>query len=282
MLNENLIPPAVREAFDLAGDPVPLAGGTVRVYRVGDQVLKPFNAGALEHPRSLELLPWLAEQLAAVQADGFRLSRPIPARDGRWAVEDENEGIHWTVWPYLAGRVMAVEDDVPAVIKAIYALHEALRNFKPHPLLAENDNPWGVADRHCWGNRPTWIHPIIAPLADQLYAQIEPLPDLPRQLIHSDLNLNNILIAPDAPPGFIDLTPVFAPVDFAVAIFANWLGPRRGDVTCLRYFESIPHFKQLLLRASLRMLLVVSELHGVDDWREEQLAAELVLAYVQS
>lgn len=280
MPNASLISPVVREAFDLAGDPVPLVGGTVRVYRVGDKVIKPFNADALEHPRSLDLLPWLASQLVTMTVSGFRLSWPIYSKNWTWTVEVD--GTHWTAWPYLAGRVMAVEDDVPAVIDAIYALHQALRNFKPHPLLAENDNPWGVADRHCWGNRPAWIHPIIAPLADQLYAQLEPLPDLPRQLIHSDLNLNNIVIAPDAPPGFIDLTPVFAPVDFAVAIFANWLGPRRGDVSRLCYFEAIPHFKQLLLRASLRMLLVVSELHGVDDWREEQLAAELVLAYVQS
>jgi hypothetical protein len=46
------------------------------------------------------------------------------------------------------------------------------------------------------------------------------------------------------------------------------------------FFEQDPHFAQLLLRASIRMLLIVSELHGVEDWCTERRAAELVLSYV--
>jgi hypothetical protein len=88
-----------------------------------------------------------------------------------------------------------------------------------------------------------------------------------------------VLIAPGQPPGFVDFTPFWDPVDFAVAMFANWIGPRSGDVSVLRCFEEIPHFYQLLLRAAMRMLLVVSELAGVEGWEDapEQRAAELVL-----
>jgi hypothetical protein len=62
-------------------------------------------------------------------------------------------------------------------------------------------------------------------------------------------------------------------------MFANWIGPREGDVSALRYFSEIPHVYQLLLRAAVRMLLIVSELAGVQSWERapEKRAAELVL-----
>jgi hypothetical protein len=122
--------------------------------------------------------------------------------------------------------------------------------------------------------------PLIAPLADELYARLMPLPPLPAQLIHGDLNPDNVLIAEGCLPAFVDFTPFWAPVDFAIAMFANWIGPRLGDTTVLGVFEEDPHFGQLLLRASIRMLLIVSELAGVDEWRTEKRAAELVLSYV--
>jgi hypothetical protein len=100
------------------------------------------------------------------------------------------------------------------------------------------------------------------------------------QLIHGDLNRENILIAPGLPPGFIDVTPFWAPVDFALAMFANWIGPRCGDPSVLCHFEGVPYFNQLLLRAVIRMLLVVSELRGVEEWESERRAAEIVLDYV--
>jgi len=100
------------------------------------------------------------------------------------------------------------------------------------------------------------------------------------QLVHGDLSHENVLISEGEAPGFIDFTPFWAPAEFAGAMFANWIGPRLGDVVVLDAFSDEPHFRQLLLRASIRMLLVVSELRGVEDWRTERRAAELVLSYV--
>ena len=94
------------------------------------------------------------------------------------------------------------------------------------------------------------------------------------------MNAENILIAPGLPPGFIDLTPFWARVDFALAMFANWIGPRRGDPTPLRHFGDVPHFDQLLIRAAIRMLLIVSHLEGIDEWEEEKKATEIVLDYI--
>jgi Ser/Thr protein kinase RdoA (MazF antagonist) len=166
------------------------------------------------------------------------------------------------------------------VLGAIRALHQRLSNVPKHPALDSNKTAWGVAHRHCFSERPDWVHPLVAPLLDDLYVRIKPLPQLPFQLIHGDLNPDNVVVLKGQPPGFIDFTPFWAPVDFAVAMFANWIGPRRGDTSVLGAFSNEPHFEQFLLRASIRMLLVVSELRGVGDWRTERDAAKLVLSYI--
>jgi len=71
----------------------------------------------------------------------------------------------------------------------------------------------------------------------------------------------------------IDFTPYWAPVDFALAMFANWV--------VLKHLQSIKHFDQLIIRAAIRMLLIVSHLKGIDRCDTEIKAAELVLSYVQ-
>jgi Ser/Thr protein kinase RdoA (MazF antagonist) len=236
-------------------------------------VVKRLHARSLETEHSLELAPWLAGELARVDEEGFRLARPVAAQDGRWMLEDG-----WAAWTFVDGQAVQREDTLE-VVTAIRALHRALRHVDKHPLLDRNTTAWGVGHRHCWHRPPERVHPLLAGLVDALYDRYEPLPALPCQLIHGDLNPENVLIAPGLPPGFVDFTPFWAPVDFAVAIFANWIGPREGDVSVLRQFEDIPHFTQLLLRAAMRMLLVVSELAGVQDWENapEKQAAELVL-----
>jgi len=82
----------------------------------------------------------------------------------------------------------------------------------------------------------------------RLYELRKPIRRKPYQVTHGDLNPENILGAPDLPPAFIDFSPFWAPPELAVAIFANWIGPRRGDAGVLRHFENIPNFAQLLIR----------------------------------
>jgi Ser/Thr protein kinase RdoA (MazF antagonist) len=267
------IPHHVRQSFNLKGPARRLPGGSVDVYRVGDLVVKQLHRGSLESPHSLHLAPWLAGHLANLDEEGFCIARPVPSQDGRWMLHDG-----WTASTYVDGRP-ASAGDVPAVIEAIRALHRALRAIPKHPLLDRNDGPWGFAHEHCWSGRPEWVHPILADLVDELYARRRALPPLEGQLIHGDLNPENVLVAPGRPPGFLDLPPFWAPVDFGLAMFANWIGPRRDDESVLRHFQGIPHFDQLLIRAAIRMLLVVSELQGVDAWdtAPEKRAAEIVL-----
>jgi Ser/Thr protein kinase RdoA (MazF antagonist) len=130
--------------------------------------------------------------------------------------------------------------------------------------------------RSCWGHKPEKIHPVIKPYVDRLYELRKPIPDLSQQLIHGDLNPQNILVAPNHAPGSIDMTPFWAPVDFAVAMFAKWIGPRHGDRSALHYFENISHFKQLLVRAGIRMLLIMTYF---EEWEtsSEKEATEIIL-----
>ncbi len=271
-----MIPDHVRKAYHLKGPARRLPGGSRPVYRVADVVVKQLHPTSLETPYSLELAPWLAGLLAAVSEDGFRVARPIAACNGGWMLDDG-----WVAFTFVEGRP-ATSKDVPAAIDAIRAFHRALSDAGKHPLLERNDTAWGFAHKHCWGERPAWVHPVLADWVDELYARRRPLPPLACQLIHGDLNHENILVAPGLAPGFIDLTPFWAPVDFALAMFANWTGPRRGDPSVLRHFESIPRFDQLLIRAAIRMLLVVSYLRGVAGWdtSSEKRATEIVLDYV--
>ena len=240
-------------------------------------VVKQLHARSLETEHSLELAPWLADRLSAVEEQGFRIARPVAALDGRWILADG-----WAAWTFVEGRP-AESEDVPEVIAAMQVLHRALGQIEKHPLLEENTSAWGVAHRRFWARSVEGVHPRLAGLVGALYACYERLPPLPCQLIHGDLNAENVLLAPGCPPGFVDYTPFWAPAGFAVAMFANWIGPRKGDLSVLRTFEDIPHFHQLLLRAAVRMLWVVSELEGVGDWENapEKRAAELVLELSQ-
>ena len=271
-----MIPSHVQRAFNLKGPSLLFEGETRDVYRVGDRIVKQMVSTSFENPHTFHLLPWLAEHLTGVDDDGFRLSRPVQSVDGEWVVEGG-----WTVWTYLEGHAIQTKD-LRAAINSNQALHYALREIPKHPYLDQNDTAWGFAHEHCFGDRPDWVYPVLEGLVDALYALRHPLPPMKCQVIHGDLNHKNVLAAAGLPVGFVDLTPFWAPVDFALAMFANWMGPRLGDVAVLRYFEDVPYFEQLLLRAAIRMLLVVSHLEGVEGWEtsSEKRAAQIVLDYV--
>jgi hypothetical protein len=263
--------------FGLRAAPERLPGGSRPTYRAGDAVLKQIGATSLEHHRSRELARWIAGFSGELDGDGYRFPRALPTRDGHWITEDG-----WTAWAFVAGRHSSAAD-VPACVAGIRALHEALARIPRHPLLDENRTAWGVADVWCWGEPPAEVHPALREHVAALYTLRRPLPEPPRQLIHADLNPENILVAPDLPPAFIDLSPFWRPADFALAIYANWIGPRRGDLAVLRHFDGVPAFDQLLVRASIRMLLVMSALGRLGDWEtcSEKRAAELVMEYVR-
>jgi hypothetical protein len=270
--------PADLAAFGLVGPPQLLPGGSATTYRVGSVVLKHVRETSLENHHSPALAGWLAELTAHLPEDGFRLPRGVPTRDGAWITPGG-----WTAWTFVAGS-HATATDIPACIPAITKLHAALRSVLKHPLLDNSHTPWANAHRWSLGEPPARIHPVLQPYVAALDRLRTPIPHQPYQLIHGDLNPENILIAPGLPPAFIDFSPFWSPPEFALAIFATWIGPRRGNMAALAHFQHVPHFHQWLIRAALRMLLVISESGNFADWptSPEKRAAELVLDYVAS
>jgi hypothetical protein len=269
----------LRQAFGVQGEPVRLAGGSVRVVRFGQVVCKPMHPGSLEHTDSYALTRWLGPLLHNLPASGFRLARPLPTSGGDWLSACH----HWTAWTWLAGEPPQPRD-IPACITAAEALHHALRPIPKHPLLERNQSIFGWADAACWDARPPDVHPLLAPLVDALYAVRRPVDGLHEQLIHGDLNRDNIAVAPGLPPGFFDLTPFWRPPEFALGMLANWLGPRRGDAGVLHAFEHVRAFEQMLVRAAIRMLLIMQRTPGTPAEfaaSSEHQAAELVLDYLR-
>jgi serine/threonine protein kinase len=186
----------------------------------------------------------------------------------------------WTAWSFVEGT-HATNADIPKCIAAIEKLHLALDGIAKNPLLDESQTPWAKANTWCLGNRPSYVHPILVDYVTRLYELRKPIRSNPYQVIHGDLNPENILVAPDLPPAFIDFSPFWAPPELAIAIFANWIGPRRGDAGVLRHFEDLPNFAQLLIRAAIRMLLVMSDAGELGGWQSssEKKAADMVLDF---
>jgi hypothetical protein len=266
----------VLAAFGAPGPAARLPGGSRPVFRAGGLVFKRIGPTSLEHHRSLELFPWLAALLHRLPADGFRLARPLQTRDGRWRTP---EG--WTAWSYQAGRP-AGGADVPACIQAIGALHRALQRVPRPPLLEPNESVFGWADRACWGARPEHLPAETETLIDALYELRRPVAGLRDQLVHADLNPGNILLEPGLQPAFLDPAPFWRPAEFALAIFANWIGPRRGDAAVLRHFAEVPNFQQLLIRAGIRMLLIMTTDLDQFEHSSEARAARIILDYVRA
>lgn len=264
----------VLDAFDVAGTPRILPGGTRPVYRVGQAVFKRLHQTSLENSSSLRLFAWLAPYLHDLPENGFRLAKPIALKKGGWITADG-----WTAWTFVEGQP-ASATDVPSCISAVQALHAALRDVPKNPLLETNASTFGQADRASWDSRPAPVHSAIEPLLDTLYALRQPVDGLTDQLIHGDLNPGNILVAPDLPPAFIDVAPFWRPVEFALGMFANWIGPWDGNVAVLNEFRNVPAFDQMLVRAAIRMLLIMNDL---GDWEAspERRAAEIVLNYLK-
>jgi hypothetical protein len=170
----------------------------------------------------------------------------------------------WSAWTFVSG-VAATAGDLPRVLPAVVAFHRALARLRRPSLLARRDSPYDRADRAAWGRLPAGIGRTLAPFVSALARCRRPLLVRERdQLIHGDLNPDNILVAPQAAPAVIDMAPYWRPRGFALAVLAYWLGPHRGDLAVLEAFAAVPDFPQLLVRAALRSVLIWHEFGKLD------------------
>jgi len=240
----------ISRSFPLPGPLHRLAGGEGRTYRAGDIVYRCESR--------IAEAAYIADVYDMLPASGFRLSRPIRSLQGAWV---SPEG--WSAWSYVPGRA-ATPTDVPGVIPAIHAFHRALAELPYPAFLATKDTPYTRADAAAWGTVPDNLDALLIPFVTQLVALRQPIPNRPAQLIHGDLNHENILIAEGVPPAIIDFTPGWRPVEYALAVFAYWIVPYHGEHAVLDLFADLPAFDQLLLRVALSKLLVKHELSKGD------------------
>jgi hypothetical protein len=267
--------------FGVDGEQIKLPGGSVETFRVQNVVFKPIEETSLENNHSLALAGWIAEFSSTLPQNGFRIPKGVPTIDGKWITED-----CWTGWTFVEGA-HATKEDIPQCIEAINAFHKTLKDISKNPLMDDNRTAWGKANEMCLGDKPESVNPLLQPYIDKLYELRKPV-ETENQLIHGDLNPENILIAPNLPPAFIDFSPFWGPPELALAIFANFIGPRKRDASVLDHFKDQPNFDQMLIRAAIRMLLVIDmldknrdyELKGWDDYPEKE-ATEIVINFAE-
>ena len=188
-----MIPGRVLAAFGLAPDiPIRPMG---RVVAAGNLVLKPVDDEAEA--------TWVAEALASLPEDGFRIAPPVQSVDGRWVVDG------WSATEKIAGRNERRWEDILA---AGDAFHAATASLERPEMLDRRTHVWARADRMAWGEQ----EPQPSPLADRLRRYVRPV-DLPSQVVHGDLG-GNVLFADALPPAVIDFSPYWRPPAWALAV----------------------------------------------------------------
>ncbi|MZD05475.1 aminoglycoside phosphotransferase [Streptomyces sp. SID5785] len=238
-------PPAVLDAFGVTGPAVPLTGGQERCVRVGDHVFKPVEGAEDE-------AEWAASLSEALPPGaGFRVPRPLRARDGRCVVDG------WTGTEFLTGEP-GPQGHWSGVLGAGRAFHSALRKLPRPDFLARRTHPWAVGDRVAWGEQDIEITGELAtPYAD-LADLLRPVKQEAAQLVHGDLT-GNVLFAPDAPPAVIDFSPYWRPPVFAEAVVVAdgllWFDLPPG---LLAAGSGHPDWRQMLLRALVFRLVAQS------------------------
>jgi uncharacterized protein (TIGR02569 family) len=229
-----LVPPSatVIASFGVTGEPVPLAGGRGRAWRVGNMILKPNDLSPPEHE-------WQADVLARIRPDGFRLARPRRADDGRLTVDG------WAAWQHVDGEHQPGRwSDIIAVGERF---HRAIADLPRPDFMVDRTDPWSTGDRIAWGDLD--IEPYrTVPWIEALASARRPI-SARSQVIHGDLT-GNILFADGLAPAIIDLSPYWRPPTFATAIVVAdavvWEG---ADATLLRAVDHIAALPQYLTRA---------------------------------
>jgi len=243
--NISMVSADIAQAFDSVGTLHLLPDGEGRTYRAGNVIYR-------REVNVAEAI-YLADVYHSLPEIGFRVPKPIRTKQGGWV-----SPTGWSAWTFMAGR-HATKEDLPSVIAAIRAFHSALAR-QPYPAyLANRDTPYDRADQAAWDTPPDEIDPRLVPLVTQLLRLRQPIAPLPAQLIHGDLNEENILVAPGVAPAMIDLSPYWRPPEFALAVLAYWLGPYRGDMSILPAFAEVQEFDQMLVRAVLRTIFITYE-----------------------
>lgn len=195
-------PRHVLQAFAATGAPRPLAGGQGSSWVAGDLVLKPDGGPVAE---------WVAGVTAALSPVGVRIAPPVATVDGEWT----HDG--WSATRRVDGASpdFSSSSTWTVLIEAGRAFHRAVSQVSAPSCLDERTDPWALADRVAWGERPLLLRPELAGPAQRLEAALAPLG--PPQVVHGDLT-GNVLFAAGSLPAVIDISPYWRPPAYAEGI----------------------------------------------------------------
>jgi uncharacterized protein (TIGR02569 family) len=260
---------AVASAFRVSPNIALLPGGSdQKTFRSGDVVLRYLGDSADDEGN------WNADLFDKLDQHGFRVAKQLRGADGSWVVNG------WVAEEFLVGQPMTLQD-VPAAIAAITAFHQALIGAPLPEYRKHAHTIWDRADAWAWGDIPDRVHPRLFQVASRLATLRMPV-YLPEQLIHGDLNPDNILVADELPPAIIDLALYWRPAPLALAVLAYWLGPYRGTAAILEHFRGITAFDQMLLRAGLWKTLSQRDPGQPTNLEQYEQAAGIIENFVTS
>lgn len=193
---------SVVRTFEAGSRLLRLPGGQGTSWKAGGLVLKPSDGPVHQ---------WLGEALDGLVLDGVRVAMPFASSDGSWTVDG------WGATSFVAGSEpdLSLPSTWLGVIEAGRAFHRAVADIGRPAFVDSRDDPWAVADRVAWGERPMRFVPELADVAARLRAQPDP-PDEP-QLVHCDLT-GNVLFAAGLPPAVIDISPYWRPPSYAEGV----------------------------------------------------------------
>jgi uncharacterized protein (TIGR02569 family) len=193
---------SVLRAFGVDGPAQPLVGGQGHSWAAGGLVLKADDGPVHE---------WLAEALADVVADGFRLATPVRTRHGAWSCE----GWSATRWVEGSEPNRTEASTWIEILRTGRAFHRAVSHLSRPACLDARDDWWALADRAAWGEIVIEFRSEFAVVGRRLRAALEPLG--PPQVVHGDLT-GNVLFSPAMPPAVIDISPYWRPTAYAEAV----------------------------------------------------------------
>jgi len=235
----------------------PLDGGQGTVFVGGGVVLKP----VLDSHQ----FDWLAGVLYELPpVDDLRIIRPLPAGDGKWAVEG------WSAWEYLEGEVDSTRWREALCVSDRF--HDIVSGVAWSSAVPARHH-WAIGDAFAWGEVDIAFPVRFRPLINQIMESRDAVDDLSCQLVHGDLG-GNILFHPQLAPAVIDVSPYWRPKRYADAIIvSDAIAWARADLRSLEPLRDPVGFQMIYRAILFRLGAAAIAFDGHDDRFATEVAA---------
>ncbi len=247
-------PQAVLAEFGAgSASPQLLPGGQGTTWRAGGVIVKPSTDADGD--------AWTAEVISGLTPRGYRVARPVRARNGAWIADG------WCAWEVVAGS-HGSGGRWSQIFPATRALHADLVELARPDFLASRTDAWAHGDRAAWADVAVdACHAAIGDLIRRC-AALRVEEGLTCQIVHGDI-YGNVLFDEGSLPAVIDLSPYWRPVEYALAVAAvDALAWFSAPATILDDLAELPALQSLLARAAMFRLVTADRIasrHRLDQ-----------------